>query len=63
MTDTAEAKLPEIEHIKARKNGLDVLSDIYRYAGLGFDAIEPDLTITGLAMMHRRLLSRPKETA
>src|SRR4051794_4758380 len=42
MTDTAEAKLPEIEHIKARKNGLDVLADIYRYAGLGFDAIEPD---------------------
>ena len=28
-----------------------------------FDAIEPDLTITGLAMMHRRLLSRPKDTA
>jgi type III pantothenate kinase len=28
-----------------------------------FDRIEPDLTITGLAMMHRRFLSRPKETA
>ncbi len=28
-----------------------------------FDKIEPDLTITGLAMMHRRFLSRPKETA
>jgi precorrin-3B synthase len=41
MTDTA-VKLPEIEHIKARKDGLDVLADIYRYAGLGFDAIEPD---------------------
>ena len=41
MTDTA-AKLPEIEHIKSRKNGLDVLADIYRYAELGFDAIEPD---------------------
>src|SRR3954467_2892948 len=41
MTDTA-AKLPEIEHIKARKDGLDVLADIYRYAKLGFDAIEPD---------------------
>jgi precorrin-3B synthase len=39
-TDTA--KLPEIEHIKARKDGLDVLGDIYRYAELGFDAIEPD---------------------
>src|SRR5579862_2317417 len=37
-----DAKLPEIERIKARKNGLDVLSDIYRYAELGFDAIEPD---------------------
>ena len=41
MTDTA-AKLPEIEHVKSRKNGLDVLADIYRYAELGFDAIEPD---------------------
>ncbi|MDX6549985.1 MAG: ferredoxin-nitrite reductase [Gaiellales bacterium] len=41
MTDTA-AKLPEIEHIKSRKNGLDVLADIYRYAELGFEAIEPD---------------------
>ena len=27
-----------------------------------FDAIEPDLTITGLAMMHRRLRASPKET-
>jgi precorrin-3B synthase len=35
-------KLPEIEHIKSRKDGLDVLADIYRYAELGFDAIEPD---------------------
>ena len=41
MTDTA-AKLPEIEHIKSRKDGLDVLADIYRYAELGFAAIEPD---------------------
>jgi precorrin-3B synthase len=41
MTDTA-VKLPEIEHIKARKDGLDVLADIYRYADLGFEAIEPD---------------------
>jgi sulfite reductase beta subunit-like hemoprotein len=40
MTDSA--KLPAIEHIKARKDGLDVLADIYRYAELGFDAIEPD---------------------
>jgi precorrin-3B synthase len=39
-TDTV--KLPAIEHIKARKDGLDVLSDIYRYAELGFDAIDPD---------------------
>ncbi len=39
---TETVKLPEIEHIKARKNGLDVLADIYRYAELGFDAIEPD---------------------
>ena len=42
MSTTADAKLPAIEHIKARKDGLDVLSDIYRYAELGFDAIEPD---------------------
>jgi sulfite reductase beta subunit-like hemoprotein len=41
MTETA-VKLPEIEHIKSRKDGLDVLADIYRYAELGFDAIEPD---------------------
>src|SRR4051794_14733651 len=43
MTETnAAVKLPAIEHIKARKNGLDVLADIYRYAKLGFEAIEPD---------------------
>src|SRR6476620_7808754 len=40
MTDTV--KRPEIEHVKARKDGLDVLADIYRYAELGFDAIDPD---------------------
>jgi precorrin-3B synthase len=42
MSTTEDVKLPEIEHIKARKDGLDVLADIYRYAELGFDAIEPD---------------------
>src|SRR5205085_2015840 len=42
MPTDAAVKLPEIEHIKARKDGLDVLADIYRYAELGFDAIEPD---------------------
>ena len=42
MSTTADAKLPAIEHIKARKDGLDVLTDIYRYAELGFDAIDPD---------------------
>ena len=42
MSSTADAKLPAIEHIKARKDGLDVLADIYRYAELGFEAIEPD---------------------
>ena len=42
MSVDAAAKLPEIEHIKARKDGLDVLADIYRYAELGFDAIAPD---------------------
>src|SRR5919206_665096 len=42
MSTTADAKLPAIEHIKARKDGLDVLADIYRYAKLGFSAIEPD---------------------
>jgi precorrin-3B synthase len=42
MSTTADAKLPAIEHIKARKDGLDVLADIYRYAELGFDAIDPD---------------------
>src|SRR3954466_5471384 len=41
MSETA-TKLPEIEHVKQRKDGLDVLADIYRYAELGFDAIEPD---------------------
>lgn len=41
MSETA-AKLPEIEQIKSRKNGLDVLADIYRYSELGFAAIEPD---------------------
>jgi sulfite reductase beta subunit-like hemoprotein len=41
MSETA-VKLPAIEHIKARKDGLDVLADIYRYAELGFDAIDPD---------------------
>jgi sulfite reductase beta subunit-like hemoprotein len=34
--------LPAIEHIKAAKDGLDVLPDIYRYAALGFEAIDPD---------------------
>ncbi len=38
MTDST-VKLPEIEHVKSRKDGLDVLADIYRYAELGFDAI------------------------
>jgi sulfite reductase beta subunit-like hemoprotein len=42
MSTTADAKLPAIEHIKAKKDGLDVLADIYRYAELGFDAIDPD---------------------
>jgi sulfite reductase beta subunit-like hemoprotein len=42
MSTPADAKLPAIEHIKARKDGLDVLADIYRYAELGFDAIDPD---------------------
>jgi precorrin-3B synthase len=42
MSTTADVKLPAIEHIKARKDGLDVLADIYRYAELGFEAIEPD---------------------
>src|SRR5438067_13571402 len=37
-----DIKLPAIEHIKARKDGLDVLADIYRYAELGFDAIDAD---------------------
>jgi ferredoxin-nitrite reductase len=31
-----------IEEIKQAKDGLDVLADIYRYARLGFDAIDPD---------------------
>jgi sulfite reductase beta subunit-like hemoprotein len=42
MPVDVDVKLPEIEHIKARKDGLDVLADIYRYAELGFAAIEPD---------------------
>src|SRR6478672_8617104 len=42
MSATEDVKLPAIEHIKARKDGLDVLTDIYRYAELGFDAIDPD---------------------
>jgi sulfite reductase beta subunit-like hemoprotein len=42
MPAAADAKLPAIERIKARKDGLDVLADIYRYAELGFDAIEAD---------------------
>src|SRR5207344_2119928 len=42
MSTTEDVKLPAIEHSKARKDGLDVLADIYRYAELGFDAIEPD---------------------
>ncbi len=42
MSTTEDVKLPAIEHIKARKDGLDVLADIYRYAELGFDAIDPD---------------------
>ena len=41
MTDST-VKLPEIEHVKSRKDGLDVLADIYRYAELGFDAIKAD---------------------
>ncbi|HXH22794.1 MAG TPA: ferredoxin--nitrite reductase [Dehalococcoidia bacterium] len=31
-----------IEEIKRAKDGLDVLPDIYRYARLGFDAVDPD---------------------
>ena len=31
-----------IEEIKNRKDGLDVLADIYRYAKLGFEAITPE---------------------
>jgi precorrin-3B synthase len=42
MPVDVDAKLPEIERIKARKDGLDVLADIYRYAELGFEAIEAD---------------------
>src|ERR1051326_7209720 len=42
MPADAAAKVRESEHSKARKDGLDVLADIYRYAELGFDAIEPD---------------------
>src|SRR5215216_2067744 len=32
----------KIEEIKRRKDGLDVLADIYRYAGLGHQSITPD---------------------
>ena len=32
----------KIEEIKRAKDGLDVLEDIYRYAKLGFEAIDPD---------------------
>src|SRR5215208_2570710 len=32
----------KIEEIKRRKDGLDVLADIYRYAELGREAITPD---------------------
>jgi sulfite reductase beta subunit-like hemoprotein len=32
----------KIEEIKKRKDGLDVLADIYRYAELGHKAVEPD---------------------
>lgn len=32
----------KVEEIKKRKDGLDVLADIYRYARLGHDAISPD---------------------
>ena len=42
MPADAAAKLPEIEHIKARKDGLDVLADIYRYAGSPGLDIDPD---------------------
>jgi sulfite reductase beta subunit-like hemoprotein len=31
-----------IEEIKKRKDGLDVLADIYRYAKLGFESVSPD---------------------
>ncbi len=34
--------MADIEAIKRAKDGLDVLDDIYRYAKLGFDAIDPD---------------------
>ncbi|HVF91240.1 MAG TPA: nitrite/sulfite reductase [Blastocatellia bacterium] len=32
----------QMEEIKKRKDGLDVLGDIYRYASLGFQSITPD---------------------
>lgn len=32
----------QMEEIKKRKDGLDVLEDIYRYAKLGFESISPD---------------------
>lgn len=34
--------MSNIEEIKKRKDGLDVLEDIYRYAGLGFKSVMPD---------------------
>ena len=37
-----EVKLTDAERIKQEKAGLDVLSDIYRYAKSGFDSIEAD---------------------
>jgi sulfite reductase beta subunit-like hemoprotein len=42
MSTVPDSKLPAIERIKSRKDGLDVLADVYRYAELGFDAIDPD---------------------
>src|SRR6476619_8413939 len=42
MSTTEDVKLPAIEHTQPRKDWLDVLADISRYADLGFDAIEPD---------------------
>src|ERR1700730_6150987 len=41
-TPHKEEAMNNIEEIKKQKDGLDVLGDIYRYAGLGFEAITPD---------------------